>query len=266
MIALGYISALLVGFALGLLGGGGSILTVPVLVYLFGIPASLATMYSLFVVGVTSLVGTLGYLRLKLVDYRVGTLFLVPSLLGVGLARRVLLPLLPQILFASPTFSLSKDRFILLVFAGVMGAAAYSMLRRRPGTTQATPKLGQVRLNRIPAYGFAAGALMGFVGAGGGFLIIPVLVGLANLEMKLAIGTSLMIITLSSLSGFVGDYVKAATVDWAFLASFAGLSIAGVFIGARLSAKVPAQTLKRGFGYLILFVSLLMVTKEIFIQ
>lgn len=264
MIVLGYISAVLAGFALGLLGGGGSILTVPVLVYLFQIPVSLATLYSLFVVGTTSFVGTVGYLRLKQVNFRVGALFLFPSLLGVWLARRVLLPTLPESLIHVDGFSLTKDRLILWVFAGVMGAASYSMLRSRkqlPTTFKAQPKLG---LTHLPFFGLLAGSLMGFVGAGGGFLIIPVLVGLGKMEMKPAIGTSLFIITLSSLFGFAGDFSNASRVDWSFLSTFASLSITGVFLGAQLSKKISAQVLKRGFGFMILGVSLFMVIKEIF--
>jgi len=266
LIALGYISAILVGFALGLLGGGGSILTVPVLAYLFQIPASLATMYSLFVVGITSLVGTIGYLRLRLVDFRVGAFFLFPSLLGVWIARRVLLPAIPDSLMQGGSFVLTKDRLILLVFAGVMGLASYSMLRRPkqlPNDPRAMAKPGS---KHIPIYGFMAGGLMGFVGAGGGFLIIPVLVGLGKMEMKPAVGTSLLIITLSSLFGFAGDFLNASSVNWSFLLTFSSLSIAGVFLGAQLSKKVSAQALKRGFGFMILGVSLLMVLKETFYQ
>lgn len=266
MISLGYISAVMVGFALGLLGGGGSILTVPVLAYLFRIPASLATTYSLFVVGITSLVGTIGYLRLRLVDFRVGAFFLLPSLLGVWIARRILLPAIPEILITGDGFSLTKDRLILLVFAGVMGLASYSMLRGRKEAPNEGHALLKPRLTQISLYGLMAGSLMGFVGAGGGFLIIPILVGLGNMEMKPAIGTSLLIITLSSLFGFAGDFLKASVVDWLFLFIFSSLSIVGVVLGAQLSKKVPAQALKRGFGFVILGVSLFMMLKEIFFQ
>jgi len=266
LIVLGYISAVLVGFTLGLFGGGGSILTVPVLAYLFQVPASLATMYSLFVVGITSLVGTIGYLRQRLVDFRVGAFFLFPSLLGVWIARRVLLPAIPESLIQGDGFSLTKDRLILLVFASVMGLASYSMLRRPKQLPNEPPAPTKSRIKHIPIYGFMAGSLMGFVGAGGGFLIIPVLVSLGRMEMKPAIGTSLLIITLSSLFGFLGDFLNAASVDWTFLFTFSVLSIVGVFLGAQLGKKVSAQALKRGFGFMILGVSLLIVLKETFFQ
>jgi uncharacterized protein len=266
MIALGYFFAILVGFVLGLLGGGGSILTVPILAYMFEIPASVATTYSLFVVGTTSVVGTLRYLRLGQVDFRAGPLFLFPSLVGVWLARRILLPLVPELLFETAGFSLTKDRLVLLTFAGVMGLASYSMLQRRKTQPRQKATTVESKTFSIPLYGLMAGGLMGFVGAGGGFLIIPVLVGVANLEMKHAIGTSLFIITVSSLFGFVGDLLKNPVVDWKFLAVFTGLSIVGVLLGTQASKKVPSSQLKRAFGFMVAGVALLMVAKEILFQ
>lgn len=223
-------------------------------------------MYSLFVVGITSLVGTIGYLRLGLVEFRMGALFLLPSLLGVWIARRVVLPAIPISLFQIGGFALTKDRLILLVFAGVMGLAAYSMLRTKKKAADGPEKLPESRLTLIPLYGLLAGSLMGFVGAGGGFLIIPVLVTLGQMEMKPAVGTSLFIITLSSLFGFAGDFLKSSDVAWSFLLTFSSLSIAGVFLGAQLGKRVSAQGLKRAFGLMILGVSLLMMVKEIFFQ
>ncbi len=259
-------AAVFVGFALGLLGGGGSILTVPALVYLFHIPATQATLYSLFVVGITSLVGTLDYLRLGLVQFRVGAYFLFPSLLGVWFARRVVLPLIPETLLELEGFILTKDRLILFVFAAVMILAAYSMLRNRKPQPSALSGVESNQLQRIPWYGLGAGSLMGFVGAGGGFLIIPVLVVLGKMEMKPAIGTSLFIITLSTLFGFAGDLLKSIPLDWLFLLSFSGLSVAGVFLGVQVGKKVPPQRLKRLFGFMILGVSLLILLKESFFQ
>ena len=263
---MGYIAAILVGFSLGLLGGGGSILTVPVFTYLFEVPAYQATMYSLFVVGITSLVAAFSYLRLKLVDFRVGVFFLVPSLIGVWIARRVALPAIPDLLFQTDGFMLTKDRVILLTFAAVMGLASFSMLRGRkadplPQTVAAAPNRA-----RISLYGFLAGCLMGFVGAGGGFLIIPVLTGLGKMEMKSAIGTSLFIISLGSLSGFAGDFLISTSIDWHFLLVFSSLSICGVFVGVQMSKRVSARNLKRGFGFLVLGIGLLMTLKEVFYQ
>ncbi len=261
MSALGYFGAVLVGFVLGLLGGGGSILTVPILAYLFRIPASLATTYSLFVVGTTSAVGTFGYLRLGLVRFRAGALFLFPSLVGVWLARRTLLPAIPPALFQIEGFSLTKDRLILLVFAAVMGLASYSMLQTRKPAKAPSDKPWLMSL-----YGLVAGGLMGFVGGGGGFLIIPVLVSVAKMEMKPAIGTSLFIITISSLFGFSGDFAASPAIDWRFLSLFTGLSIVGVFLGAQASKKFPSSQLKKAFGWMVASIATLMVLKELFFQ
>lgn len=262
MILLGYISALFIGLVLGLLGGGGSILAVPILVYLFGIPASLATVYSLFVVGITSAVGTFGYLRAKLVDLPTGAFFLFPSLLGVTLARRWILPRIPELILDLEGFSLTKDRLILFAFALVMSLAAYSMLRR----SKPTSPTGDQRRRWIPLYGLSAGLIVGFVGAGGGFLIIPVLVGLGKVDMKPAVGTSLLIIASSSLFGFAGDLAQIPALDWSFLLSFTALSIVGLFVGMRLSRRVSSASLKRSFGGMILAVAAFILIKESFFQ
>lgn len=259
----GYFCIFLVGLVLGLLGGGGSILSVPVLVYLFGMAASQATVYSLFLVGISSLIGTFSYLPKKLVDFKVGLFFLFPSMIGVAIARRWLLPALPDLFFQLNSFALTKDRLILLVFGLVMGLASYSMLRaRRTGSNQVestTPRLALISI-----CGFAAGAVMGFVGAGGGFLIIPVLVSLGSVEMKRAIGTSLFIITASSLFGFGSDWLAGVLIDWKLLGVLSPLSISGVVIGSRLSGRVPSSLLKRAFGVMILVIALALITKELF--
>lgn len=261
MIILGYLGAFFVGLVLGLLGGGGSILCVPVFVYFFGIAASLATAYSLFVVGISSLVGTYSYFRQSLVDFRVGPFFLIPSLIGVWVSRRLILPSLPPIV-SGMGFSIGKDRLILLVFSAVMGLASYSMLRGRRTVEEALPSAPKPV--SVPLYGLMAGVLMGFVGAGGGFLIIPILVGLGKIEMKRAIGTSLFIIAASSLFGFAVDLLAGIALDWAFLAGFSALSIVGIFVGAGLSSRVPSHALKRAFGFLVLTIALAIVTRELF--
>jgi uncharacterized protein len=261
MILLSFVCAFFVGVVLGLFGGGGSILGVPILVYLVGIPASLATVYSLFLVGVSSLVGTVTYFRRGLVDFPMGILFLLPSMIGVWVARRVLLPATPPIVFDG-FYPLAKDQLILLVFAVVMVVAAYSMLRpKRSGVTSTA--VARPRNSIIALYALFAGLLMGFVGAGGGFLIIPVLVGLGRVEMKKAIGTSLAIITVSSLFGFSSDFFAGVSMDWKFLGLFTGLSVLGVFAGTWASARVPAAQLKQGFGLMVLIIAAGMLVKEL---
>jgi len=261
MIVIGYFSALLIGLVLGLLGGGGSILGVPVFVYFFGIGASLATAYSLFVVGVSSLVGTFSYLRKSLVDFKVGPFFLIPSMAGVWVSRRLVLPAISPVVSIGG-FSVSKDRLILLVFAAVMAVASYSMLRPRNAAKEIHASEPNSLL--IAVYGLLAGVLMGFVGAGGGFLIIPILVGLGKIEMKRAIGTSLFIIAVSSLFGFAVDLLAGVVIDWAFLLGFSALSILGIVVGAGLSGRFPSQALKRAFGIMVLVIAVVMITKELF--
>jgi len=261
MIAIGYFSAFLIGLVLGLLGGGGSILGVPVFVYFFGIGASLATAYSLFVVGVSSFVGTFSYLRKGLVDFKVGPFFLIPSMGGVWVSRQIILPAISPIVSAGG-FSVSKDRLILLVFATVMALASYSMLRS--GSSSKEPLSSEPNPLLIAVYGLLAGVLMGFVGAGGGFLIIPILVGLGKLDMKRAIGTSLFIIAVSSLFGFVVDLIAGVVIDWSFLLGFSALSILGIVVGAGLSGRFPSPMLKRAFGILVLVIATAMITKELF--
>lgn len=258
----GYLGVFLVGGVLGLLGGGGSILSVPILTYLFGFPASTATVYSLFLVGVSSLIGTASYLQRNLVAPKVGTFFLVPSIAGVTFARRIILPALPAEIIHVENFVLTKDRLILLVFALVMVIASYSMLRAR-GETSPLPAGSEGSPVRIGTFGFAAGLLMGFVGAGGGFLVIPVLVEWGKLPMKLAIGTSLLIITVSSLMGFAGDIAAGTPVDWRFLTVLCVLSILGVLAGARVSTHISGARLKRAFGILVLAIALIIVVSEL---
>ncbi|HSI89498.1 MAG TPA: sulfite exporter TauE/SafE family protein, partial [Adhaeribacter sp.] len=188
--AIGYIAAILIGISLGLVGGGGSILTVPVLVYLIGINPVVSTSYSLFVVGLTSLVGATAYMRRKMVNYRIALLFAFPSFISVFLTRKYLVPAIPEIIYSGAHFTLTKEHFIMLLFAALMTVASYAMIRRKPlhGLEQHTPHPLSYRF--IWMLGGGLGVLTGTVGAGGGFLIIPALILFAGLEMKTAIGTS----------------------------------------------------------------------------
>jgi len=217
---LGYAAMILVGVSLGLIGGGGSILTVPILAYLFTLPAVDATAYSLFIVGVASLVGAYRYHQASLIDYRTGIIFALPSFVGVFVARRFVIPQLPDVIFASSWFVLGKDQLILGAFAVIMITAAYSMIRKSsPRVSEnENPRTGSQPFALIGLEGFVVGAVTGFVGAGGGFIIIPALVLLAKLPMKMAIGTSLMVIASKSLVGFAGDLSAGLLVDWPFLA------------------------------------------------
>lgn len=257
----GYTSAILVGLVIGLAGGGGSILTVPIFVYIFNLPTVLATTYSLFVVGSTSLIGSINHLWKKQVDLRVTLAFALPSFLSVYLSRRLLVPSLPDPLFALGTFILPKSKAILYFFAFVMIIAARAMIRHdSPERGEAAD--GQPRYRALALDGLAVGMLTGTIGAGGGFLIVPMLVLLAGLPIHRAVATSVLIIAVNSFVGFLGD-VYHTTLNWNFLLPFTGLSVAGIFVGMYLAHFVPPNRLKKGFGWFVLAVALYMIAREL---
>lgn len=260
---LGYIGALVTGLSLGLIGGGGSILIVPVLVYLFKITPSLATAYSLFTVGTASLVGAMQYTRKGLVDYRTALIFAAPAFLGVFSARKFLVPSLPATVFSLGEYPITKDMFIMLVFAIVMLFASFSMIKKKVKETEDN-KEGPPQYNykMIALEGLGVGLVTGFVGAGGGFLIIPALVLFANLPMKLAIGTSLVIISAKSLLGFLGDISGGQPIQWLFLLGVTGVSILGIFLGSYLSKFIPGKKLQPLFGWFVFFMGLYILVKQ----
>lgn len=258
VIAYGF--AVLIGVSLGLIGGGGSILTLPVLVYLLGINPVLSTAYSLFVVGSTSLVGSINYMKKGLVSYKTAIIFAIPSLTAVFLTRNYVIPLVPDELFTVSGFLVTKDIAIMIFFALVMLIASYSMIRdkREDAAEDQEP---EYNIPLIIVEGILVGVLTGIVGAGGGFLIIPALVLLAKLPMKMAVGTSLLIIAAKSLFGFLGD-VANQPIEWLFLLQFTGLSIVGIFIGTYLSKFIPGAKLKKGFGWFVLVMGIYIIGKE----
>lgn len=260
----GFISALVIGISLGLIGGGGSILTVPALVYLLGISPVLATAYSLFVVGATSLAGAFTFMRRGLVDYMTAAVFATPSFIAVFLTRKFLLPAIPLQLFAIGDWVMTKDIAIMVFFALIMLAASISMIKNSSGVVDiSADQIPVLNYSVIAIEGALVGLLTGIVGAGGGFLIIPALVLLARLPMKLAVGTSLLIIAVKSLIGFLGD-IYNQPIDWAFLWIFSGLSLIGIFIGSWLSTKIDGKYLKKGFGWFVIVMAVYILGKEMF--
>lgn len=258
---IGFSSSILIGISLGLIGGGGSILTLPVLVYLMGISPIMSTAYSLFVVGATSLVGSVNYMRTQQVNYKAALIFSIPSFLAVYLTRKYLVPALPDPIFSAGSFVLSKNMAIMIFFALIMLGASLSMIRDKKKETEEGPNTVQFNLPMIALEGALVGTLTGIVGAGGGFLIIPALVLLARLPMKMAVGTSLLIIAAKSLIGFLGDLTNIP-VDWPFLLEFTALSIVGIFVGSYLARFVPSQKLKKAFGYFVLAMGVYIILKE----
>ncbi|GAB4052846.1 sulfite exporter TauE/SafE family protein [Spirosoma litoris] len=259
---IGFSTSIFIGISLGLIGGGGSILTLPVLVYMMGINPVLSTAYSLFVVGTTSLVGSVSYMRNQQINYRAAFVFAIPSFLAVFLTRKYLVPAIPDPVLTMGTFTLSRNVAIMLFFALVMLAASVSMIRDKKGNTN--NEAGEVTFNLplIALEGALVGTLTGIVGAGGGFLIIPALVLLARLPMKMAVGTSLLIIAAKSLIGFLGD-LSNMQVDWPFLLEFTALSVIGIFVGSYLSRYVPGDKLKKVFGWFVLVMGVYIIAKEL---
>lgn len=261
----GYLASILMGLSLGMIGGGGSILTVPILVYLFGIAPLVATAYSLFIVGSTALVGGFFYLRKGEVDLKTGFIFAVPSFVGVYLTRAYVIPELPDPVFSLGQFVFTKSLLIMLVFAILMVAASVSMIRTKKvkAENQAVALKPWMRILIIAIEGLVVGGVTGFVGAGGGFLIIPALVLLVGMPMKIAVGTSLFIIAAKSLIGFVGDLQRQIVIDWSLILALTGIAIFGLFIGVLLSKKVSDQILKKGFGYFVLLMGVFILFDQI---
>lgn len=260
----GFIASIFMGLSLGLIGGGGSILTVPILVYLFAINPILATAYSLFIVGLTALVGGGFYLKKGEVDLKTGIIFAIPSFIGVYLTRAYVVPQLPDPVFYFGTHPISKPLLMMLVFAVLMVVASISMIKTKKASTLPAKDFSSMnRFLLISLEGLVVGGITGFVGAGGGFLIIPALVLLVGMPMKIAVGTSLFIIAAKSLLGFIGDIQHQAFIDWKLLFTVSGIAIIGLFIGMSLSKKVSEKTLKKGFGYFVLIMGAFILYDQI---
>ena len=252
--------ALFIGISLGLFGGGGSILAVPVLAYLFSLDEKVATAYSLFIVGFAALVGGIKQNINNNVDWITAVVFGIPALIGVWIVRHYVIPELPDVLFDIGDFAISRRMGMFGVFIVLMVAAALSMLKentRKGGS-------GDISYNYplILIEGLIVGTVTGLVGAGGGFLIIPALVVLTNLDIKKAIGTSLVIIALKSILGFFLGDALIMSIDWNFLIVFTSITIIGIFLGVYIGNFIDGNKLKKGFGYFILAMSIFMFIIE----
>jgi len=261
----GYLASVLIGISLGLIGGGGSILTVPVLVYLFGLDAFMATEYSLFIVGISSVVGSVSYFKKGLVNFKTALVFGIPSIISIFLTRNYIVPLIPDEVVTVSNFVVTKDILLLLIFAGLMILASYKMIQKT--TTDCVTKTSDLQKNSTllaAGEGSVVGILTGLVGAGGGFMIIPALVNLLKTPMKAAIGTSLVIISLNSLIGFFSS-MDAVKIDWKLLATISSIAIVGIIIGSQLSKKIDGKKLKPAFGWFILVMGIYIIIKELFL-
>ncbi len=258
----GYIASLFIGTCLGLVGGGGSILTVPVLVYLLGVEPVLATACSLFIVGTTSLVGAIPKYRDGLVDLKVSFVYGIPSIFAVYATRKFLIPAIPPEIVRVGTFVLTKPVLIMSIFAVLMLLASISMIRGQAIAADTAPKQPPHYLARVILSGTLVGVLTGMVGAGGGFLIIPTLVVACRVPMKQAVGTSLLIIAAKSLLGFLGDTAMYPIIDWALLFTVLAIAIAGIFIGNYLNLRISDGRLKVFFGWFVLILGVYILYRE----
>ena len=262
---LGYFCALIIGVSLGLIGGGGSILAVPILAYLFSIEEKAATAYSLFIVGASALVGGIKQHFKGYVDWKTAIVFGIPAIIGVSIVRTFVVPALPNVIFTVGGFDFTRRMVMFGLFALLMFPAAYSMIKRKKDKPLDKPKRIKYRHLLILIEGLLVGAITGLIGAGGGFLIIPALVILANVEMKVAIGTSLIIIAVKSLIGFFLGDALIMEIDWKFLFVFTLLAFIGIFIGSYLSNFINGQKLKKGFGYFIIVMAIFIFYIEFFV-
>jgi uncharacterized protein len=256
---LGFVLALFVGITLGLIGGGGSILAMPILVYIFHINPQLATSYSLFIVGISALIGSVKHYKLNNLQLRVAFVFGIPSILSLLLTRKFILPLIPNTLFTIHGITITKNILLMIVFAVLMIIASLSMIKNKSNT-----KCIQIPSNsKLVFMGFLVGLVTGFLGAGGGFLIIPALIFFAALPMKKAIGTSLLIIAVNAIFGFIGDVLNHVELNYTLLTMFSTIAIVGIFIGTFLSKKIDGDKLKPAFGWFILVAGIYIIAKEI---
>ncbi len=259
---LGYFVSIIIGLSLGLIGGGGSILAVPILVYLFHINPEQATSYSLFIVGITAMIGSYSHYKLGNLKIKAALVFAIPSVLSLLFVRDIILPRIPSIVFTVNSFEVSKNLMIMIVFAFLMIATSISMIKT------STPKEIVKRDGsiRIAVIGLLVGFITGFLGAGGGFLIIPALLFFANLPMKQAIGTSLLIIFINSLIGFGGDVLKGNEINYELLLTISAIALIGMFIGTYLSKKIDGAKLKPAFGWFVLVMGIYIIIKEFFLN
>ena len=254
----GYLFSIGIGIILGLLGGGGSILSIPILVYFFHVDAILASAYSLFIVGVTSLIGAVPKYKDHLVSVKAGMLFGVPSILSIFITRKWIIPSIPEVIFQTQSLVFTKRFLVLGLFAVLMIVTSITMIA---GQKERTIPEREPKIMLAIIEGILIGFLTGLVGAGGGFLIIPALVVLTGLPFKTAVGTSLLVIAINALAGFLGDVINY-DMNWPFLLSLTLLATAGILIGNRLTHKVSGLKLRKSFGWFVFAVGLWIFFRE----
>jgi uncharacterized protein len=258
LIIIGYILSFVMGSILGLIGAGGSILAVPILVYFLKIPPITATAYSLLTVGLTAFTGATRYYHKKQIDYIVALQFVIPSMCALYIARRFIVPFIPDPVF----LDVSKDLFIMLFFASIMICSGIMMLR---GMNIVNIKVenNKYSLLKMIIISLIIGTVIGIIGAGGGFLIIPTLVMLAGLDMRVAVGSSLFIIAIQALFGFVGDIQSGLAINYNIMIIFILSAISGMLFGILISNKISTNNLRKLFGYFVIIIALVIIVTEI---
>ncbi|MCX8479875.1 MAG: sulfite exporter TauE/SafE family protein [Chitinophagales bacterium] len=265
LLLLSYLLALLIGLSIGIMGSGGAILAVPILYYVAGYSMLEASVYSLFVVGATSAVGAMRSWKNKLVNWSAVLFFGIPSVICVYLTRLFIVPLFPKTIFSVADFSMPLDMALLMLFAVLMLLAARSMLRKQVVGAQTSLNFNSNKSRlQIIMFGVIVGALTAILGAGGGFLIIPALVLFMYLPMKEAIGTSMFIVAMNALNGFIGSLLKGSVnLNYQFLLIFSLMAIIGLFIGMHWSKRLNAEKLKRAFAFFVLGMGLFIIVQQI---
>lgn len=245
MIALAVALAVLVGVSLGLLGGGGSILTVPLLAYVAGMEIKQAIATSLVVVGVTSAVSTLSHARAGRVQWRSGLMFGAAGMVGAYLGG-----LLSYVVAGS---------VLLIAFTVVMVATGIAMIK---GRTACEPATRTMPIAKVLLMGLGVGVVTGAVGAGGGFLVVPALALLGGLPMPVAVGTSLLVITMNSAAGLAG-HLSTVPIDWTIAGAVTAAAVLGSLLGTRLIARVDPDAVRRAFGWFVLLMASLILGQEV---
>tara|TARA_B110000967_G_scaffold170873_1_gene181097 strand:+ start:804 stop:1604 length:801 start_codon:yes stop_codon:yes gene_type:complete len=258
---IGFFGAFLTGIVIGLFGGGGSILAVPIFVYLFKLNPVIATSYSMFVVGSSAAIGTLINLKKKLIEYKTANIFTLPALVSVFLTRRFLIPNIPDVLLSFESFDITKEMGLMLFFSSIIILSSVLMMKK-PKTEAVSNLKTKKKYSLLVFIGLGVGILTGLVGAGGGFIIVPALVLFARLTIKQAVATSLIIITFNSLIGFSSD-VSFLEIEWDFLILFTTLSISGIFVGTYISNYVRESTLKTNFARFMIVMAMVIIFKEL---
>jgi uncharacterized membrane protein YfcA len=260
----GYIAAVFIGIVLGMMGGGGSILTVPVLVYLFHVSPLTATTYSLFIVGVTSLAGgTRAYIK-KMVDFKAVSEFGIPSIFSIFITRHYILPAIPEKIFSIGKTEITRDILLMIVFALLMLiASAFMIADSEEASEKRRNTVRHGKILPLALWGLLIGFITGLLGAGGGFLIIPALILFVKLPMKTAIGTSLVIIAINSIFGFLFS-LKETPLDWKILLLFTMLAIIGIYAGSLLAEKISGHKLKKWFGWFVGIMGVYIILRELF--